>query len=138
MKNSRMCKIILIIIATLLVFSIIFDANTASAADTSNGNLLTLTSATGDNNATNNTTNNATNNTVNNTVNQTNNTVNNTTNRVNNTVNKTNKVNTTAQNNNNLPHTGIEDHKGLFIVLGVCAVSAFYAYRKTNSYNEIR
>lgn len=66
MKNTKMCKVILIIIATLLVFSIAFNDNVQAADDNS---LVTLTNK---NNTTKKSTNNSTNNTANKNSNNTN------------------------------------------------------------------
>lgn len=42
-----------------------------------------------------------------------------------------------ANTNTNLPKTGLEDNTMLYIVLGVSAVAAIYAYKKVRDYKEI-
>lgn len=79
--------------------------------------------------------------TINNTINTVN-TVNTT-----NTVNDTNNVaapnvtvptnNTSSYNNTTLPKAGLESNVAIFAVIGVCAVSAIYAYKKVSDYNRI-
>ncbi len=64
-------------------------------------------------------------------TNITNNTVNNTTN--NNIVN--NNVGNTAENK--LPQTGVAEDTTLFIFIGICLVSAVYAYMKIRRYRSI-
>lgn len=36
---------------------------------------------------------------------------------------------------NNVPQTGLEDNTGMFVILGICVVSAIYAYKKIRDYN---
>lgn len=117
MKNVKIVKIVLCVITLVLLLNIAIDVRAEDAP-------LILTT----NNATNNTTNNATNNTANNAAN------------TNIPVNTTNKTNTSSyvNNSNNLPKTGVEDYTTVFIILGVCIVSAIYAYKKANDYNGIR
>lgn len=69
------------------------------------------------------------NNVVNNTVN---NTINNT---VNNTVSNNTSANNTAKNNTAIPYTGV-DYSVIFII-GVCGISALYAYKKIKDYNNL-
>ena len=42
-----------------------------------------------------------------------------------------------ADTNTNLPETGLEDNTMIYIVLGVSAVAAIYAYKKVRDYKEI-
>ena len=37
--------------------------------------------------------------------------------------------------NNTLPQAGIGDHTGMFIIMGICVISAIYAYKKIRDYN---
>ena len=39
--------------------------------------------------------------------------------------------------NSNLPKTGIADNTIVFVVIGVCAVAAIYAYKKVRDYKGI-
>ena len=36
---------------------------------------------------------------------------------------------------NNVPQTGLEDNTGMFIIIGICVISAIYAYKKIRDYN---
>ena len=49
----------------------------------------------------------------------------------------TTPVNNTSTLNSNLPKTGIADNTVVFIVVGVCAVAAIYAYKKVRDYKGI-
>lgn len=56
--------------------------------------------------------------------------------------NETNNVanvsdNTSAGNNTTLPQTGVASDTTLFIFIGVCIVSAVYAYIKIKNYNNV-
>lgn len=53
------------------------------------------------------------------------------------TLTPTTPVNNTSTLNSNLPKTGIADNTVVFIVLGVCAVAAIYAYKKVRDYKGI-
>lgn len=110
MKNSKLVKIVLIMIISLSVM--IVAKNSLAATDLTN----TLSG----------------NNTVKNTVNTTNNIVNNSTN---NTVLKTN--NTSNYNNTSLPKTGVEDSIPAVLVVAVLGISAVYAYKKMQDYKNI-
>lgn len=118
MKNVKISKIILAVITVLLLLSIAMDVK----ADDS------VLLQTGNNNTANNTNNNTTNN----------NAANNNTSVP--TVNTSNKANTNSyvNNSNSLPKTGAEDYTTVFIIIGVCVISAVYAYRKVNDYNGIK
>lgn len=128
MKNLKISKVILFVVTIALLVSITIDARaedglTELTPNTPIGNLNT---------------NNSTNNTSNNTSNNTKNTSN--VSNVNKT-NTSNRVNTTAYINNSnssLPKTGAEDYTTVFIIVGVCIVSAVYAYKKANEYNGLR
>lgn len=50
------------------------------------------------------------------------------------TLTPTTPVNNTSTLNSNLPKTGIADNTVVFIVVGVCAVAAIYAYKKVRDY----
>lgn len=45
--------------------------------------------------------------------------------------NNTNRTN----NTNTLPQTGIGDNTGMYIIMGICIISAIYAYKKIRDYN---
>lgn len=47
--------------------------------------------------------------------------------------NNTNK--NTNNNTNTLPQTGIGDNTGMYIIMGICVISAIYAYKKIRDYN---
>ncbi len=54
-------------------------------------------------------------------------------------INPTN-TNSSSYNSSNtatniVPQTGIEDNTGMFIILGICVISAIYAYKKIRDYN---
>ena len=51
-------------------------------------------------------------------------------------VNNTSTLNSNLPNSN-LPKTGIADNTVVFIVVGVCAVAAIYAYKKVRDYKGI-
>lgn len=47
-----------------------------------------------------------------------------------------NNTNNNANNNTNtLPQTGIGDNTGMYIIMGICIISAIYAYKKIRDYN---
>ena len=119
MKNSKLVKIVIGAIISLIV---IVMANQVLA-----DNATDLTNILGNSSSTNNTTNNVTNNTSNNTT--TNNTVNNK------SVLTTN--NTSNYNNSSLPKTGIEDTIPATILLVIFGISAVYAYKKMRDYKNI-
>lgn len=123
MKESKLVKIVLIMILSLIV---ILAMNTKKSFAANNNITITdLTNSIGSNNtATNSTTDNNT--TTNNTV------VNNTTN---NTVLTTN--NTSNYNNSSLPKTGIEDSMPTVVLLVVLGISAVYAYKKMQDYKSL-
>ena len=125
MKNSKLVKVVMGAIISLIVVTM---ANQVFA-----DNVTDLTNALGNSSSSsNNSTNNITGNTaLNNTTR--NNTVNNTI--KNNSVLTTN--NTSSYNNTSLPKTGIEDHIPATILLVVFGVSAVYAYKKIQDYRNI-
>lgn len=54
------------------------------------------------------------------------------------TINNTNTSvynNNTNNNTNTLPQTGIGDNTGMYIIMGICVISAIYAYKKIRDYN---
>lgn len=53
------------------------------------------------------------------------------------TLTPTTPVNNISTLNSNLPKTGIADNTVVFIVVGVCAVAAIYAYKKVRDYKGI-
>lgn len=53
------------------------------------------------------------------------------------TLTPTTPENNTSTLNSNLPKTGIADNTVVFIVVGVCAVAAIYAYKKVRDYKGI-
>ena len=116
MKNSKLVKIVLIIIISLLV--VIVAKNSLAATDltdslpgnnTAENNVITITG----NNTINNTTNNTTSNAVL-------------------TIN-----NTSTYNNTSLPNTGIGDTVPGVILVVVLGISAVYAYKKMQDYKNI-
>ena len=115
MKNSKLVKIVIGAIISLIV---IVMANQVLA-----DNATDLTNILGNSSSTNNVTNNTSNNTT------TNNTVNNT------SVLTTN--NTSNYNNSSLPKTGIEDTIPATILLVIFGISAVYAYKKMRDYKNI-
>ncbi len=75
---------------------------------------------------------------LNNTLNVTNNAANNVTNNTaNNVTNKVanNIINNSTYQNINLPKTGLAEDFGMVALIGVCIVSAIYAYIKIKNYN---
>ena len=116
MKESKLVKIVLIMILSLIV---ILAFNTKQSLAANNITITDLTNSIGNNTTTNNTT-------VNNT------TVNNTTN---NTVLTTN--NTSNYNNSSLPKTGIEDSISGIVLVVILGISAVYAYNKIQYYKNI-
>ena len=123
MKNSKLTKIVLII---LISMSILFVAREVLAAtdltDTLTGNNIinNITTITGNevlNTTENNTVNNAT---ANNVVLTTNNT-----------------TNSSTYNNTSLPDTGIEDSIPSVVLVVVLGISAVYAYKKMQDYSNI-
>ena len=121
MKSSKLVKIVLIItiiLSMILVAGQVFAepsidlTNTLPGNSTSGGNTLNISSG-----STNNTINKTTNNTANNTVLTTNNTSN--------------------YNNSALPKTGIEDSVPGMILVVVLGISAVYAYKKMQDYQNI-
>lgn len=51
------------------------------------------------------------------------------------TLQPTNKTSTYNNNTNTLPQTGIGDNTGMYVIIGICVVSAIYAYKKIRDYN---
>lgn len=121
-------KLVLAIIAVLAL--IFISANSVFATA---GNLIVIQ---GNNTSANNTAtegNTVANNVVNNVV--ANNTAN-TVNKVNsvNTLNTTNTSKSVYNNTTALPKTGSNDY-AVFAIIGICAISAVYAYKKIRDYN---
>lgn len=129
MKNSRLVKVVMGAIISLIVVAMANQVFADNVTDLTNalGNSSSSSNSSSTNNSTNNTTSNTA---LNNTTR--NNTVNNTTN---NAVLTTN--NTSSYNNTSLPKTGIEDHIPATILLVVFGVSAVYAYKKIQDYRNI-
>ena len=121
MKESRLVKIVLIMILSLIV---ILGVNTKYSFAANNITITDLTGSVGNNTTENNTTGN---NTTNNTV------VNNSTS--NNVVLTTN--NTSNYNNSSLPDTGIEDSMPTVLLIVVLGISAVYAYKKMQDYKSL-
>lgn len=117
MKNSKLVKIVLIMIISL---SVMIVAKNSLAADTDLTNTLTGNSTTGSNMITI---------TGNNTISNTTNTA------KNNTVLTTN--NTSNYNNTSLPKTGVGDSIPGVILVVVLGISALYAYKKMQDYKNI-
>lgn len=116
MKNSKLVKIVLIIIISLSMVLVTSQV----LADTDLTNTLTGNSA--GNNITTLTGNNVIGGTTNNTI-------------ANNTVLTTN--NTSNYNNSSLPKTGIGDSIPSVILVVVLGISAVYAYKKMQDYKNI-
>ena len=129
MKNSKLVKVVMGAIISLIVIAMANQVFADNVTDLTNalGNSSSSSNSSSTNNSTNNTTSNTA---LNNTTR--NNTVNNTTN---NAVLTTN--NTSSYNNTSLPKTGIEDHIPATILLVVFGVSAVYAYKKIQDYRNI-
>lgn len=126
MKNSKLVKVVMGAIISLIVVTMANQAFADNVTDLTNA--LGNSSSSSNNSSTNNiTSNTALNNTTRN------NTVNNTI--KNNSVLTTN--NTSSYNNTSLPKTGIEDHIPATILLVVFGVSAVYAYKKIQDYRNI-
>ena len=125
MKNSRLVKVVMGAIISLIVVAMANQVFADNVTDLTNA--LGNSSSSSNSSSTNNTTSNTA---LNNTTR--NNTVNNTTN---NAVLTTN--NTSSYNNTSLPKTGIEDHIPATILLVVFGVSAVYAYKKIQDYRNI-
>ena len=117
MKNSKLVKIVLIMIISL---SVMIVAKNSLAADTDLTNTLTGNSTTGSNMIAI---------TGNNTISNTTNTA------TNNTVLTTN--NTSNYNNTSLPKTGVGDSIPGVILVVVLGISALYAYKKMQDYKNI-
>ncbi len=117
MKNSKLVKIVLIMIISL---SVMIVAKNSLAADTDLTNTLTGNGTTGSNMITI---------TGNNTISNTTNTA------TKNTVLTTN--NTSNYNNTSLPKTGVGDSIPGVILVVVLGISALYAYKKMQDYKNI-
>lgn len=113
MKNLKSIKVVLL---TITLFVLLSLGGQVFASDT-----IQLVSP--DNNTTSNNT--SGNKTTNNTV------------APNSIKTTTNKTNSSSYNNTNLPKTGAEDYTAVYIILGVCAISAIYAYKKVKQYKGI-
>lgn len=135
MENSKLVKVILIILIGIMVASV---GTSVLAADSTNGTYDDLASVlNGNNTSTNNaTTNNAT---TNNAV--ANNTANTTTG--NNTLNTSALRNNTVLTSNNavanttLPKTGISDSVPVVVLIVIFGISAVYAYNKIKDYKNL-
>ena len=126
MKNSKLVKIVLVVIMSLAV---IIATKSSFAATSLDPNSLTGTSTTGNNGATNNTSSNSllSNSSLNNST-----ISNNTTNNVVLTTN-----NTSSYNNTSLPKTGVEDSMPIAVLVVVLGISAVFAYKKIQDYKNI-
>ena len=126
MKNSKLVKVVMGAIISLIVVAMANQVFADNVTDLTNA--LVNSSSSSNSSSTNNiSSNTALNNTTRN------NTVNNTI--KNNSVLTTN--NTSSYNNTSLPKTGIEDHIPATILLVVFGVSAVYAYKKIQDYRNI-
>lgn len=123
MKKMMKSKLILLTILLVAVLSI----SIKSYAD---DNTITITppNATANNETT---TGNSTNTSTNNTANPIGNVT-----AANTTPNNVN--NTSSYNNTNLPKTGAEDYTAVYLIAGVCLVSAVYAYKKVKEYKGLK
>lgn len=121
MKESKLVKIVLFMILSLIIILGVATKNSLAVTDLP---IKDITNSIGNNTTGNNTTGN---NTIGNNV-----TGNNTTN---NTVLTTN--NTSNYNNTSLPKTGIEDSMPTVILIVVLGISAVYAYKKMQDYQNI-
>ena len=129
MKRTNILKLITIIAVVALIIGasqLSYAANTITPIEKSGGN------------GTNNTVNTVSNTESNTESNSTNNTSNNTSNnKSNNTSNNVTNNNSTIPVNNStaLPEAGAESSIGLFVLIGLTAVSAVYTYIKVKEYN---
>ena len=121
MENSKLLKVVLIILIGAMVFTM---GTSVLAADSSNDTYQDLADAL-NGTTSNNTTNNATNNVANN---ATGNTTRNTTG--NNTLN-------TAYNNTTLPKAGITNSIPVVALIVIFGISAVYAYIKIKDYKNL-
>ena len=132
MKNSKLAKLVLVILMVVMVTCIGVDVFAADG-NSSYDDLQAVLNKTG-----NNTTNNVASNTANNTVNKTaNNTVNNT--AKNNTL-STSAITTNTANNattTSLPKTGIASSTSVIVLITICGISAIYAYNKIKDYKNL-
>lgn len=125
MKNSKLVKIVLIVIIS---FAMIIASKNSFAVTSLDPNSLTGTTTTNSAETNNVEANNVLNNSVvNSSIN-----LNNTTN---NAVLTTN--NTSNYNNTSLPKTGIEDSMPMVVLTVVLGISAVYAYKKIQDYKNI-
>ncbi len=147
MKNSKVLKIILMVLLSGIIAITMSNVSIVRAADEFDWNDLdgdtssnTTEENTTDNNfattptETNNTTNDTTNNAVDNTgfYSTTNSSANNTTN--NSSVNKS----STTSNSNSLAKTGIKDSKGtVSLIVVVCGIVAVYSLKKVRDYKDM-
>lgn len=122
MKNSKLVKIVLIMLISVIMILMsreVFAANNIDITPTINStsnNTISNSSST-------NTTNSSTNNVLS------------SNNKTNNSVLRTN--NTSTYNNSSLPKTGIEDSLPITVLVVVLGISAVYAYKKIQYYKNI-
>lgn len=133
MENSKLLKVVLIILIGAMVFTM---GTSVLAADSSNDTYQDLADAlngTTSNNTTNNATNNAANNATRNTTRNTtgNNTLNTSSFR-----NNSNTLNT-AYNNTTLPKAGITNSIPVVALIVIFGISAVYAYIKIKDYKNL-
>ena len=118
MKNSKLVKIVLIMLISVIMILMsreVFPANDIDITPTSN-NTISNSSST-------NTTKSSTNNVLS------------SNNKTNNSVLRTN--NTSTYNNSSLPKTGIEDSLPITVLVIVLGISAVFAYKKIQYYKNI-
>ena len=125
MKESKLVKVILIIIISLIMLLSVKETLAATNGVTDLTNSLELTNSTSNSTTSNSTKSNTTSNTSKSNC------------ATNNTVLTTNNVSNTSKYNNSLPKTGIEDSAPTVVLLIVLGISAIYAYKKIQDYKNI-
>ena len=123
MKNSKLVKISLIVIMSIVMIAfMIGNVSAENYQDLKTAVNGTNTATTGNNTTTNNTARNNTTSALNSA----------------NATNRTNTTNNTSTyNNTTLPHTGIGDSIPVAVLVVVFGVSAVYAYKKIKEYKNI-
>ena len=128
MKRTK--EIVVFVVALLILVFTINDVSATSGGNTDWNSLLNPNNTSNNSNTGN--TNSNTNDTYQN-INIVNNT-NTNTNTENNVVNVVNNTNVNANTNTSVPYTGI-DNTSILVIIGICGISAIYAYKKIRDYN---
>jgi len=116
MKNKKLMIVFILVVAFLLLM-VTYTKATNDVAP-----LPTIVTG---NNEANNPSNNETNNTATNAE------------LNNNTLNISGNTGNNAVKNDTLPQTGVQEDTTLFIFIGICIISAIYAYFKIRKYNSV-